>query len=178
MFFVNGVNSLGNPYTVHFYQRNGGLLGEITPPHSLPSQELEKVVCDWGNANPRLFDQLPDYDTSRIQKTIDKAMGEIRKDLSTITDGLRERQQASDNLTQFLGVSLRGVLPYAIESVAQRRYQAQITEDPEAAASAALAHRQIDRAEAALTALRESDLNVDALNDDELDDGFTILFEE
>lgn len=178
MFFVNGVNSLGNPYTVHFYQRNGGLLGEITPPHSLPSEELEKVVRDWGNAHPRLFDQLPDYDTAQIQKTIDASLREFREDLSTIAAGVYERRQEADNLTQFLGVSLRGVLPYAIESVAQRRYQAQITEDPEAAASAALAHRQIDRAEAALAALRESDLNVDALNDDELDDGFTILFEE
>jgi len=178
MYFVNGVNSLGDPYTIHFYQHNGGLMGEVTPAHSLPRGELEKVMADWGNAHLHVFDQLPDFNTSRIQNIIEKSMAEFRKDLSTITHGLRERQQASDNLTQFLGVSLRGVLPYAIESVAQRRYQAQLNEDPEAAASVALAHRQIDRAEAALTALRESDLNIEALNDDELDGEFTIVFEE
>ncbi len=178
MYFVNGVNSLGNPYTIHFFRENDRLMSEVSPPHSLTAQQLEEQVIKWRLEHPNIFYQLPDFTTSRIQKTIDTAMGEIRKDLSTITHGLRERQQATDNLTQFLGVSLRGVLPYAIESVAQRRYQAQLTEDPEAAASAALAHRQIDRAEAALTALRESDLNIEALNDDELDGEFTIVFEE
>lgn len=178
MFFVNGVNSLGNPYTVHFYQNNGGLMAEITPPHSLPREELAKVVADWGNANSRLFGELPDFNTSRIQKTIDKAMGEIRKDLSTITDGLRERQQETDNLTQFLGVSLRSILPYALESVVQRRYQAEVNEIPEDQLSAELAGWRITRAEAALAALGETALNIDHLPDEELDDEFKIHFEE
>lgn len=175
---VSGVNSCGTPYTVHFYQHNGGLMGEVSPPHSLPRDELAKVMADWGNAHSRLFDQLPDFNTSRIQNTIDAAMGEIRKDISTITGGLRQRQQDADNLTQFLGVGLRGVLPYAIESVVQRAYRAELAEDPELIASAERAKKDIQRAEAALSALRASPLGIEAYNDSDLDEEFQIHFEE
>ena len=148
----------------------------VRPPYAniSPAQVEEKVDHVIANGES-LRGVMDDY------RRVENFSQAVKETLAPLREEVREatsRTSELDTLTQFLGVSLRGVLPFAIESVAQRRYQAEVNEDPDAMVSAVKAHQLIDRAEAALVALRETDLNIDDKSDDELDGEFTIFFED
>lgn len=105
---------------------------------------------------------------------LDTTIGCVREFLTDI-----ERQVAQERqLTQFLGLSLRGVMDCAEHGrnglIGMSVFH---PEDKELEARANRASKALDRADAALQALDETTLHISDLPDDGLDDAFEIKFD-
>ena len=88
------------------------------------------------------------------------------------------RRDANNQLAQFLGVSLRAVLPYAQSEYEAISDVARRDNDEVARAEARVAGRAVTRANHALKELEASELNINDLEDDSLDEDFQVVFED
>ncbi len=103
---------------------------------------------------------------------------ELLKDLpQTVQEQVREAQEQG-KLTQFLGVALRGVLPYAEQEVRSIHEVARRDNDEEARAEAVDGDRVLARARVALDRLNDTSATIADLDDDVFDDDFQVNFED
>lgn len=86
--------------------------------------------------------------------------------------------ESSSDLMQFLGVALRGVLPYAENEVGGLWNSAHRDNDPALREEAQKGSEHITRAQAALNRLNETPLSIEEIEDDAFDDTFEIRFDE
>lgn len=107
-----------------------------------------------------------------LEANLAKAITSATRDDPTVTmnwgffDGLTNTIREERKLTQFLGVGLRDVLPYA-----ERDVFASETRDSNA-------HRAITRAQAALNRLEATDLKIKDVPNDAFDDDFQVIFDD
>lgn len=100
------------------------------------------------------------------------------KDLpESVQEQVREAQEQG-KLTQFLGVALRGVLPYAEQEVHSIHEVARRDNDEEARAEAIDGDRALIRARIALDRLNGTSATIADLDDDVFDEDFEVTFED
>lgn len=112
-------------------------------------------------------------DTAR-QEILGQALQASAFDLK---DTLR-RMDEHANIARFLGVSLRAVLPYAQSEYEAIGDVARRDNDEVARAEARVAGRAVTRANHALKELEASELNINDLEDDSLDEDFQVVFND
>lgn len=100
----------------------------------------------------------------------DTALGqEIRK--------MGEKVEHEHDLTQLLGVSIRGILPYAENELNNLREAHKRDADPDVLDEVQRASVRVQRAQQALDRLNLSPLQIDNCADEEFDDKFEIRFD-
>mgnify|MGYP007027767524 CR=1 FL=1 len=115
-----------------------------------------------------------DKDATTRQEIFGKALQASAFDLKDTMRRMDEHLQ----LAQFLGVSLRAVLPYAQTEYESIGDVARRDNDEVARAEARVAGRAVTRANHALKELEASELNINDLEDDSLDEDFQVVFED
>lgn len=127
-------------------------------------------------------DSNPTSDVTGVSITRVETFGpmseEILKELPTTLQREVAEAQQQDKLTQFLGVSLRALLPYAEQEVGSLREIGSRDNDSDVLAEAMTGHLAIQRANVALNTLNASSLSVEELDDDAFDDDFQVVFDE
>ena len=103
---------------------------------------------------------------------------ELLKDLPESLQQQIAESQEQAKLTQFLGLSLRSVLPYAESEANNLSEVARRDNDDEVQAESVIAERALQRARVALERLDGTSLSINELEDDALDDDFEITFED
>lgn len=133
--------------------------------------ELSQDLLSLPSLSPRSFqERMEDIIENHMESTFD-----FLTDLGAEVERETERQ---NQLTQFLGVSLRGVLPYAEDAVLS--LSENYTRDGEEGSKDEMqkGHRCVTRAQAALNRLENTPLAIKNLDDDVFDDTFEIVFDD
>ena len=134
--------------------------------------DLEKQLYELGEAALQGMDaKLESTRATAIERpTVSMNWGFF----NDLTDTIREERK----LTQFLGVGLRGVLPYAKQE-ASYLIDAQRREDCEKGyQEGQLAKRAVVRAQAALNRLETTELKIIDIPNDTFDDDFQVIFDD
>lgn len=91
---------------------------------------------------------------------------------------LGEKVKLEHDLTQLLGVSLRGVLPYAQQELEELIEDQKDSSDQDLKDELDICNVHIQRAQQALQHLNDSPLSIAVVLDDAFDDTFEIRFED
>lgn len=137
-------------------------------------QELLKLSHDLMTLppfSPRSFqERMEDIVENHMETTLD-----FLTDLGAEVEREAEKQ---NQLTQFLGVSLRGVLPYAEDAVLALHENYARDGEEGSKDEVRKGHQSVTRAQAALNHLETTPLAIKNMDDDIFDDAFEIVFDD
>lgn len=150
---------------------------------SLECQPTEtKTAVKSDNGSLMLVEQLTaDHIPAQVALSIVEQVADDKTSVymsSSFFNGLHGELEHDKKLIQFLGVSLRTVLPYAEQEAMSLHEAAHRDNDEILRHEITAAHRAVTRAQSALNYISRSKYNISNLTDDAFDDDFQVVFDD